>query len=141
MPALCFVCDKGPQFGKSYTHHRGVAGGRWKKRAQKTNRKFVPNLQRYTAMLGKNEIRVKLCSKCLKRIRKDIAEGNKPTLILKQHIMQEKSKNKNTKITVENETDKKEKIAIDKIKKTKTENIKEDKTPKKTTKKKKNSTT
>lgn len=87
MAAMCAWCGKHSQFGKSYTHHRGVAGGRWKKRAQKTNRIFKANLQRVTVEMGPSTaslaMQVKLCAKCIKRIKKDTLEGKKPFLNLK----------------------------------------------------------
>lgn len=74
----CYHCGKTAMKGRSHTHHRGVAGGRWKKRAQKTLRVFKPNLQRVKIELDGKETRVKLCSKCMKRIKKDIIDGKKP---------------------------------------------------------------
>jgi large subunit ribosomal protein L28 len=79
---VCYYCKKGVLFGRSHTHHRGVAGGRWKKRAQKTQRVFKPNLHK-VKILEEGKVKVvKLCSKCLKRIKKDIKEGRKPFLTL-----------------------------------------------------------
>jgi len=79
----CYHCGKGVIHGRSHTHHRGVAGGRWKKRAQKTLKLFRPNLQATVILhLGK-EIRVKLCTKCIKRVKKDIVDGKKPFVQLK----------------------------------------------------------
>ncbi|MCX7881491.1 MAG: hypothetical protein N2482_03230 [Patescibacteria group bacterium] len=78
----CYHCQKGVVFGHSHTHHRGVAGGRWKKRAPKTKRIFKPNLKKIE-IVEKGEIKtVKLCMKCLKRIKKDVSEGKKPFLQL-----------------------------------------------------------
>ena len=68
--------------GRSHTHHRGVAGGRWKKRAPKTQRIFRPNLQKVQIMEDGDKMTVKLCSKCLKRVRKDVREGVRPFLTL-----------------------------------------------------------
>src|SRR3989338_6086875 len=80
--ARCYVSGKTSQFGRSHTHHRGVAGGRWKKRAQKTQRIFKANLQSVVIIMkGKNE-RVKLCMKCLKRIKKDLTDGKRPFITL-----------------------------------------------------------
>ena len=76
----CFHCGKGVVFGRSHTHHRGVAGGRWKKRAPKTRKIFLPNLQKVSIIEKGKEKRVKLCTKCLKRIKKDVSEGKKPFL-------------------------------------------------------------
>lgn len=79
----CYHCGKTAQFGRSHTHRRGVAGGRWKKRAPKTRRIFRVNLHPVKIVVEDNKIkRVKLCSKCLKRIKKDLREGKKPFLKL-----------------------------------------------------------
>lgn len=64
--------------GRSHTHHRGVAGGRWKKRAPKTAKAFAPNLQKVKVMVGDVAKQVKLCTKCIKRVKKDILDGKKP---------------------------------------------------------------
>lgn len=78
----CYHCGKGLLFGRSHTHHRGVAGGRWKKRAPKTQRIFQPNLQKVTIFENGAKKVVKLCMKCLKRIKKDMTVGKKPFLQL-----------------------------------------------------------
>lgn len=78
--ALCYHCGKGVMHGRSHTHRRGVAGGRWKKRAPKTLRVFRPNIQKATIIEAGKKKKVKLCTKCLKRIKKDMAEGKKPFL-------------------------------------------------------------
>lgn len=78
----CFHCGKGVMYGRSHTHHRGVAGGRWKKRAPKTQRLFQPNLQPVMIVEHGVYSRIKLCNKCLKRIKKDMVDGKKPFLKL-----------------------------------------------------------
>lgn len=75
---VCFHCGKGNLYGRSHTHHRGVAGGRWKKRAPKTRRIFVPNLQKVSVILKGKEEGITLCTKCLKRIRFDMKNGDRP---------------------------------------------------------------
>ncbi len=82
MENSCYHCGKKVLYGRSHTHHRGIAGGRWKKRAQKTRRVFKVNLIRISIIEVGKEKRVKLCAKCLKRIKKDISEGKKPFLQL-----------------------------------------------------------
>ena len=82
MKNVCFHCGKGILMGRSHTHHRGVAGGRWKKRAPKTAKAFAPNLQRVKIMISGVEKQVKLCTKCIKRIKKDIIDGVKPFVVL-----------------------------------------------------------
>lgn len=79
---ICYHCGKGVLMGRSHTHHRGVAGGRWKKRAPKTQRVFYPNLQ-VTEVIEDGDVkRVKLCVKCLKRVKKDVEDGVKPFVML-----------------------------------------------------------
>lgn len=74
----CYHCGKGILYGRSHTHHRGVAGGRWKKRAVKTQRLFKPNLQKVEILEKGKTVKVKLCAKCLKRVKKDTIDGVKP---------------------------------------------------------------
>ena len=76
----CYHCQKGIIHGHSHTHHRGVAGGRWKKRAPKTARIFFPNLQKVEILENGKVKNVKLCTKCLKLIKKDIRDKKKPFL-------------------------------------------------------------
>jgi len=78
----CYHCGKTVLFGRSHTHHRGVAGGRWKKRAPKTQRIFRVNFVRLSIIENGKEKRIKLCAKCLKRVRKDVLDGKKPFLTL-----------------------------------------------------------
>jgi ribosomal protein L28 len=68
--------------GRSHTHHRGVAGGRWKKRAPKTQRVFRPNLQVANLIIDGKVKRVKMCVRCMKRVKKDIRDGKKPFVVL-----------------------------------------------------------
>ncbi|GAB4219827.1 MAG: hypothetical protein Fur009_7730 [Candidatus Microgenomates bacterium] len=84
MENSCYHCGKTVIFGRQHTHHRGVAGGRWKKRAQKTPRVFKVNFVRATILENGKEKRVKLCAKCVKRIKKDITDGKKPFLTIKK---------------------------------------------------------
>lgn len=74
----CYHCGKTILYGRSHTHHRGVAGGRWKKRAPKTQRVFHPNLQKMEILEKGNLKTVKLCAKCIKRVKKDLADGVTP---------------------------------------------------------------
>jgi ribosomal protein L28 len=90
MTNACYYCGKTVLFGRSHTHHRGVAGGRWKKRAPKTRRIFRPNLQKVTILEKGKEKQVKLCAKCIKRIKKDLKEGEKPFLTLATKVLPKK---------------------------------------------------
>ena len=61
MSYVCQNCGKSTVVGRSKTHKRGVAGKRWRKRAQATSRTFKPNLQKYQGRL--------LCTKCIKKLK------------------------------------------------------------------------
>lgn len=80
--SICYHCEKGVMYGRSHTHKRGVAGGRWKKRAPKTQRLFRPNLQKIMIIEEGEQKRVSLCMKCLKRIKKDVVDQKRPFLQL-----------------------------------------------------------
>ena len=67
---VCEICGKHKAVGRSQQHSRGVAGRRWKKRAQKTPRVFKPNLQKKTVIITGDKKQMKLCTKCIKRIKK-----------------------------------------------------------------------
>jgi large subunit ribosomal protein L28 len=85
---ICYHCGKGVLFGRSHTHHRGVAGGRWKKRAPKTQKIFSPNLQKVTILEEGAMKSVKLCTKCIKRVKKDIADNKKPFITIAKLVPQ-----------------------------------------------------
>lgn len=80
--ARCYITGKGNMYGRSHTHHRGVAGGRWKKRAQKTARIFKPNLQTVSVIEEGVRKQIKVSAKALKRIKKDMAEGKRTVVTL-----------------------------------------------------------
>jgi ribosomal protein L28 len=67
MANICINCGKKAVAGQSQQHGRGVAGKRWKKRAQATKRTFKPNLHTVTLIENGRKMRVKLCAKCIKR--------------------------------------------------------------------------
>ncbi len=71
MSYICDKCGKGTVTGRSQQHKRGIAGKRWKKRAQKTPRTFKPNLQKIAVMVNGVKQTVKLCAKCIKRFEKE----------------------------------------------------------------------
>ena len=70
MSYVCEICHKKTVAGRSQQHRRGVAGKRWKKRAQSTLRVFKPNLQRVTLKIDAKTKKMRICTKCLKRIKK-----------------------------------------------------------------------
>lgn len=71
MAYVCDNCGKAVTHGRQSMHGRGVAGKRWKKRAQKTFRMFKPNLQKIAVMVNGKKVQMKLCTGCIKRFRKE----------------------------------------------------------------------
>ncbi len=71
MAYMCDNCGKEKVMGRQSSHGRGVAGKRWKKRAQKTARVFKPNLQKIAVVVNGKRVQMKLCTSCISRFRKD----------------------------------------------------------------------
>jgi large subunit ribosomal protein L28 len=71
MANICFICGKKAVFGSSQKHRRGVAGKRWKNRVTPTPRLFKPNLQVTTLQVEGKSVRTKICTRCMKRIKKN----------------------------------------------------------------------
>ena len=79
--ALCINCGKSNVMGTSQRHGRGVAGKRWKKRAQATPRVFKVNIQAATMMVDGKPMKVKLCTKCIKKMKaKKVTPSQKSTV-------------------------------------------------------------
>jgi len=76
MAYICEICGKGKVVGRSQRHKRGVAGKRWRKKAPATSRLFKPNLQKATLTISGKKRKMKVCTKCLKKIKKDGAVGD-----------------------------------------------------------------
>ena len=90
MALVCDNCGKGMVYGRQSTHHRGVAGKRWRKRAQRTLRTFKPNLQKIAVMVGGlpagrqgKKVQMKLCTNCIKLFKKEgkLASIRKTSLV------------------------------------------------------------
>lgn len=60
---VCEVCGKRPQFGQNIRH---VHSGAWARRAPRTKRRWLPNLQSARIVDGKTTRRIRVCVKCLK---------------------------------------------------------------------------
>jgi ribosomal protein L28 len=82
MSYVCDICEKKTVFGVSQQHGRGVAGKRWKKRAQATKRTFKPNLQKVSITMGGETSQMLLCTKCIKRIRNYKSIGDIKNIVL-----------------------------------------------------------
>lgn len=59
MAARCDICGKGPMFGHKISHAHNL-----------NKRKWRPNLHKVTAVINGRKARVKVCTKCLRRIQK-----------------------------------------------------------------------
>lgn len=71
MAYVCDNCGKKGLLGRSQRHGRGVAGKRWRKRAQVTVRSFKPNLQKVAVVISGKKTSLLLCSDCLSKFRKE----------------------------------------------------------------------
>jgi large subunit ribosomal protein L28 len=69
MSYRCDNCGKKSVAGRSQRHARGVAGKRWRKRAQSTIRTFKVNLQKVTIIENGKKVQKRLCTKCIKKIK------------------------------------------------------------------------
>jgi ribosomal protein L28 len=78
MAYVCDNCGKGLVHGRQSSHHRGVAGKRWKKRAQVTLRTFKPNLQKVAVTFNGVKSQMRLCTDCISRFKIDGKIGGKP---------------------------------------------------------------
>lgn len=75
MAYMCDICGKHRSKGRQHTHHAGVAGGQWKKRAQTTLRGFAPNLHWVSLQIDGTTKRLHACAKCIKRARFDLTKS------------------------------------------------------------------
>lgn len=73
----CDYCGKGVQVGRNIRHKRGVAGGRWKRKAQKTRRIWKPNLHNTRVVENGEVVQRRLCTKCLRRAERPHLVNNK----------------------------------------------------------------
>lgn len=69
MAYACDYCGKGVQYGGTHTHGRGVAGGRWKKKAPRTRKVFKPNLHMASVNILGDSVKMRLCTKCLRKLK------------------------------------------------------------------------
>jgi large subunit ribosomal protein L28 len=81
MANVCDYCSRGVQYGHTLQHRRGVAGGRWKRKAQKVKRSWKPNLHYARILENGILVRRRLCTRCLRRAKKamEIAKSAKET--------------------------------------------------------------
>lgn len=63
MAARCKLCGKGTAFGRNIRHK---TTGRWQRKASRTNRLFRPNLQRQKIWRDGRQVKLTLCTRCLR---------------------------------------------------------------------------
>jgi len=71
MALKCDICSKHSVAGGSHVHHRGVAGGQWKRRATHTKRVIGVNLHWVSLPVNGVMTRLHACTSCIKRFRFD----------------------------------------------------------------------
>lgn len=69
MAYSCDYCARTVQYGETSAHHRGVAGGRWKNKAQSTRKVFKPNLHIARVKVLGEMVKLRLCTKCLRKLK------------------------------------------------------------------------
>ena len=72
MALKCDICSKHSVAGGSHKHHRGVAGGQWKRRATHTKRTIGVNIHWVTLPWNGVLTRMHACANCIKRLRFDL---------------------------------------------------------------------
>lgn len=71
MAYRCFNCDKHNWSSVRSQHHKGVAGGQWKHKAQKSAKLFRANLHYIKVIVDGTLKHVKLCTDCISKLRKN----------------------------------------------------------------------
>lgn len=64
MARVCEFCGKKPMAGQNIRH---VHSGGWARRAPRTKRRFLPNLQSVHALVNGAQKKIRVCTKCLKK--------------------------------------------------------------------------
>jgi len=59
MPVKCDICGKGPQFGNTISHSK-----------HHTKRLWLPNIQHMVVRQEQTRIRLKVCTRCRRTLRK-----------------------------------------------------------------------
>ena len=70
MAGKCDLCDKHTTFGRNIRHKHS---GRWKRKAPRTSRTFKPNVHRRRLMIDGKQVRMNVCTSCLRTMLKRIA--------------------------------------------------------------------
>ena len=70
--ARCEECGKGTTFGRSIQYNHG---GKWFRRAPKTNRPFKANIHKQMVFKDGQMVRMHICTRCLRTLAKHAASG------------------------------------------------------------------
>ncbi|MDD4909854.1 MAG: 50S ribosomal protein L28 [Candidatus Omnitrophica bacterium] len=64
----CFICDKGPVKGRTFSRKGLVKakGGTGSKVTRVNKKTFLPNIQKITVLLNGRRQKINICTKCLK---------------------------------------------------------------------------
>ena len=84
MAFQCERCGKKIVITSQQRHKKGVAGGRWKYRAPRTRKILKPNLQTYRGLLNGKKGVWRLCTQCLRTIKKKQRELEEKTKVKKE---------------------------------------------------------
>jgi ribosomal protein L28 len=82
MAYRCDLCAKSKMIGRKHRHHKGVAGGKWLQRAQKTLKVSRPNLHNFNGFLNGKKGKYLLCTKCLRKVK-----ANQPKPKIKKEVL------------------------------------------------------
>ncbi len=56
---LCQICGKGVGFGHNVSHSK-----------RRTNRRWLPNIQKTKIAIGNDKVSVRICTRCLRTLQK-----------------------------------------------------------------------
>ena len=71
MSKVCYICEKSTRAGKRIQHKHSEG---WKYKAPRSNRTFKPNLKKIKLEVNGKMMKVPVCMKCYKRLRKEASE-------------------------------------------------------------------
>jgi ribosomal protein L28 len=95
--ARCDNCGKKTQIGRQSKHKRGVASKKFRKKATKKSKSFKPNIQKTTIRVGGLKMSMKLCTTCIKTMKKRVAQESKKVKEKKPAAKEESKPRKETK--------------------------------------------
>ena len=68
MAKECFLCGKSTVAGRNIQHHHSIG---WRFKAPRTTRQFKPNMRNVDIEIDGKTVKVPVCMKCYKRLRKE----------------------------------------------------------------------